>query len=396
MLRIQCYLATLLFPFAAYASFIESTIGTAIVNDATATYYNPAALTLTKNKQFIALGSLGRSDTTFSGTVIQKRRDSIQNGTTKTRVNFLLPSGYYAMPLKTNWRLGFAVIANDFNKDLDGFSILRYSQSDNKIENIDLVPAIAYKFNEYISFGASINHSYAHFLLKPITGLPRLNIPDGESINESSAKALGKDAGFLLKPAKGTLVGFNYRSAMTFKMRGSSIFNNNPTLSSDNYHFNYWIPARSALSISHFLTNKLGLMGTVQYIQWNIFKENTIHNVATAAGVISSVKVPYYLRNSWLFTAGTNYRFYPKWIIRMAASYLQSPSNGKFQIDHGDSITLGASMAYSLGKKLILNASYAHAFFKAKNINIVTAQNTINGIDKGNVNSISLKITANL
>jgi long-subunit fatty acid transport protein len=394
--RLQYLCTGFLFSLTAHASFIESTVGTAIVNDATATYYNPAALVLIKNMQFVALGSLGRADSNFTGEAGQVRTGFNQSGTTDTRLNYFLPSGYYAMPIKTNWRLGLSVVGNDFNKDLDGFSLLRYAQSNNKIENIDFVPAIAYKINEFISVGAGFNRSYAHFLLKPISGLPRLNIPDAESLNESSAEAFGGDLGLLLKPTKATVIGINHRSSMTFRMRGTSTFNGVRKISSDNYHFNYWIPARTAFSISHFLTKKFGLIGTVQYIQWNIFKENTIYNIATAAGIIPAVKVPYHLHNSWLFTAGSNYHFSKKWIIRVAGSYVQSPSTGKFQIDHGDSITLGASMAYTPVERITLDVSYAHAFFKSKDIHILNAQNAINGIDKGSVNAVSLKLTVNI
>ena len=85
-----------------------------------------------------------------------------------------------------------------------------------------------------------------------------------------------------------------------------------------------------------------------------------------------------------------------KWIIRLAGSYTQSPTNGKFQIDYGDSITLGTSMGYTIFKNVILDASYAHAFIKNQNIHVTTAQNFITGIQKGAINAFALKLTVNI
>ena len=61
----------LLLPLTGHASFIESTIGTAVVSDATATYFNPASLTLLKNPQIITQGSSSVLNTHFKGQFIQ-------------------------------------------------------------------------------------------------------------------------------------------------------------------------------------------------------------------------------------------------------------------------------------------------------------------------------------
>ena len=45
-------------------------MGTAVVNDATATYHNPAALTLLPTSQMIALGSVAHFRTQFTGQLI--------------------------------------------------------------------------------------------------------------------------------------------------------------------------------------------------------------------------------------------------------------------------------------------------------------------------------------
>ena len=396
LVKPYCLLGLLLFSMSLHASFIESTMGTAVVDDATAAYYNPSALMLLKNPQIIALGSIGSTQTQFIGQSLQLATSYTQYGTSNALINTILPSFYLGIPVTKDLTFGFAVIANDFQVNIEDHSILRYAQSNNRIQDIDLVPAVGFKLNKFISLGAGLNRSHAHFILHPLTGLPGLNQPDNQSTNQSSGDSWGWDLGFLLKPTKASTLGFNYRSAITYGMNGQSTFTGYPIITSNQYDFNYWTPARSIFSISHFITPQFGVIGTAQFIQWSIFKDITIHNIASRVGILPVEKVYYNFKDTWLITVGGNYRISSNWIIRTAGSYTQSPSNGKFQIDTGDSITLGASLGYTISKHIILDCSYAHAFMKNKNIQVTTVQNYITGIEKGALNAFALKLTVNI
>ena len=68
----------------------------------------------------------------------------------------------------------------------------------------------------------------------------------------------------------------------------------------------------------------------------------------------------------------------------------------KRQITEGNNIILGASIGYKLSKIFSIDASYAHAFIQNQTINVENSINTINGINEGYRDSISLKITANI
>lgn len=393
------FIYLVVFPLVLHASFIESTIGTAVVNDATATYYNPAALILLKNNQMVTLGSIAYFHSHFTGQVTQAATGFTQSGSSNAHTHYYLPSLYFGVPTHYKIALGLAVISNSFNRDMENNSILRYTQSNNSIQNIDVVPAIGIRLNEFFSIGAGINISYANFLLKPILGFPSLNIPDSQSRNESSGTGWGGDVGFLLKTSVSTLIGFNYRSSVTYQLEGKSVFESQPKVTSNHYHFKFWTPARSVLSINHFITKTLGLIGTLQYIQWNIFKDINIHGIATQIGsqpvIIPSAKVHYHLHNTWLITLGGHYRITPTCVIRIAGSYDGAPASGNYQISNGDNIIIGASIGYEISKIITLDGSYAHAFIRDKRIH-VTGRNLINGINKGSRDALSLKLTINV
>ena len=388
----------LFFPAIIHASFIESTLGTAVVNDATASYYNPAALTLLTRDQLITIGSLASSDNAFRGQAIQSSTGFTQTGHSTANTHFFLPSLYLGMPTTNKVTLGLAVVSNFVNRDIDGNSILRYAQSSNSVRDADFVPALGIKLNDFFSLGAGISISNANFLLEPVSGIPSLNIPDAHSRNESTGTGLGGDVGFLFKANQSTTIGFNYRSAVTYKLHGTSILETNPEIFSNDYRFTFWTPARSVLSINHFITKSTGFIATVQRIQWSIFNEGSIYGIAGKTGdqpVFLNAKVPYHLHDSWLFTVGSNYRPTPKWIIRIAGNYNQAPDSGNFQISNGDSVIFGTSMGYEINKNITIDASIAHTFVQNQTINIITGRNIIRGENSGSRNAFSLKLTLN-
>lgn len=387
-------------PIALHASIIEVTQGTAVINDATAAYYNPAALTLIKKPQIITLGSIAHFRTRFNGQSIQNPTNRILSGSSLSSTHYYLPALYVGIPITDRIVTGVALIANDFSRSIDNESVLRYAQSSNSVQEIELAPAVGFKINDYLSLGLGANIGYANFILKPISGFSSLTVPDSQSRNDSSGKGIGWDVGLLFKPASKTLVGFNHRSAVTYHLNGSSILLGNPELISNNYHFDFWTPARTTVSFNHFLTADLGIIGTAQWIQWNIFQTMHIHNIATRIGtqavIVPNAVVPYHLHNSWIFTLGAHYHIIPQWVIRMAASYNQSPAGGKYQITNGDSIILAASTGYDINKNITIDGSYAHAFIKNQNIHINSARFTIDGVNSGVRDAVSLKLTFNL
>lgn len=401
ILRLPSFIFSLLMllPLTVQASFIETTVGTAVLNDATATYYNPAALVLIKNPQIIFQESVAKFHTQFTGQSTLVSNGVTTAGSSSTNSRYQSPSFYLGIPATDKFIMGLAVVSNTATRDADDTSILRYVQASNTIEDYDVVPALAIKLSDFISIGAGVNFSYANFNLQPITGFPGSNIADSQSTNKSSGEGIGGSVGFLLRPGPTTLIGFDYRTMTTYHQSGKSVFTGPPEVVSNNYHFTLSTPARSILSINHFVSKQLGFIGTIQRIQWSTLTNIHVYGIANLAGttpVILNGTVPYYLKNTWLVTLGTHYRITPKCILRVAGSYNQSASNPYYQIANGDSVVLGASMGYELNKSISIDGSYAHAFMLNENIDINGARFIIKGVNKGSRDGVSLKLTFNV
>ncbi|HSW70298.1 MAG TPA: outer membrane protein transport protein [Gammaproteobacteria bacterium] len=397
--KIWTYFLLFFLPLTAHASFIETTLGTAVINDATASYYNPAALVLLKNPQIIPQLTFAEFNTQFAGQSMPLSTHTAQTGSTQTHTKYYSPSIFFGLPATKKITFGLAVVSNSANRNVDENSILRYVQSNNTIQDYDIVPAFAVKLNDFFSLGAGINFSYANFDLQPISGFPGSNIADSQSDNQSDGTGMGGNAGFLFKPSSQTVMGFNYRSMTSYHLSGKSVYEGNPRVVSNNYHFTLLTPARSVFSINHFVSQKLGFIATVQRIQWSAITNIHVFGIANVSGttpVIVNGTIPYYLRDTWLATLGSHYRITPKFIVRIAGTYNQSPGNPHYQIANGDSIILGASIGYNINKMITIDGSYAHAFIQNENINIIGGRYFIQGVNQGSRDAVSAKLTFNI
>lgn len=395
----SCLLLLLLLPFDSHASFIEATTGTAVVNDATAAYYNPAALALVNNPQIIALGSIGTLNTEFSGQVTQQATGITQTGNSSTSSTYYLPSLYAAIPATNNITFGLTAMANSAFRDADEASILRYAQSNNNTQDYDIVPAIEIKINNVLSLGAGVNFSYLNLVLNPIFGFPGSNIPDSQSNNQASGTGVGGNIGILLQPIPALKIGFDYRSVTAYQLNGTSVFNGTQQVTSNNYHFDIWTPAHSTLSASYFVSPNIGFIGTVQRIQWSIFNNVNAYGIAFMSGgqpTILNASIPYHWHDGWAFTVGNIYNLTPKWVVRIAGSYIQSPGNPNYQIVTGNSFVLGSSVGYEINKIVSVDGSYAHAFAQDEDIDINGSRSLIDGVNSAWRNVVSLKLTCNI
>src|SRR5688572_17125326 len=111
------FLGLLFFPLNSLASFIETTMGTAVLNDATAAYFNPAALVLLKNPQIIPLATVSKFETEFKGQTQTAGAGFLQSGSSNAASYYYSPSLYLGVPVNERVVLGFAAVTNLANRN---------------------------------------------------------------------------------------------------------------------------------------------------------------------------------------------------------------------------------------------------------------------------------------
>src|SRR5262245_48843694 len=129
------FLLLMLLPLISHASFIESTIGTAVVNDATASYFNPAALMLLKNPQVITQGTVANFHTRFTGQTTPVATGITQTGSASSNTSYYSPTLFLGVPTTNKIILGLAIVSNEANRSADENSVLRYVQASNNIQD---------------------------------------------------------------------------------------------------------------------------------------------------------------------------------------------------------------------------------------------------------------------
>ena len=384
----------------AMAAFVDSVGGTAIVSDATAAYYNPAALTLIHKNQLVLLGIYQNVYSHFTGTAsetITGVGTFTQSGSTSSATNYYIPDSFLAIPVTQNVTLGFGEIYTFYGASEYPYnSILRYFGTTSYISVLDFIPSIGVRVNDKLALGGGLDFDVAKTTLNFVFGFPGV-IADTQIVNKATAAGVGGHVGILIQPKLGTTIGLTYHSVASLNFTGHSTKESATPLSTNLFKVSIPAVPSTEFSVDQFVNRKLGFIGTVKYTQWNRVKTLNLQNVVitSATPPTPSTVAQYHLRNTWRFTLGTHYTVNPKWSLRAAVTYDQDPVNSRYQLATGTNYLLGLSAAYHFTPDVIFDLSYGHVWYKGSNINI-TGSNTITGSTRGHRDGVVGKLTWNL
>ena len=391
--------------------------------DASTIFYNPAGLSRLEGTQFVGGGTLVVPHSTFQDKGSFNFLRTPTGGTTKDYVPDVVfaPAVYASKKIDEQWTVGMGLFVPygaklDYGNSWSG----RYAITNIKLEAIALNPSVSFKLDQHHSFGFGITAEYMKAELGQAVDVPGTvkalsanpvasgaflasvakaqgmaaalaartaleGAKDGHASMDGDDWGFGFNLGYLYQMNEGTRFGISYRSSISHKLKGDTIWDFSQV--SNNAAVNGFISAASgkvnskalvelrtpetvSINAFHQMDDRWALMGDVTWTRTSRLQNLDIQFPPTAEG-------PERIRQNWKDTyrvsLGTNYKYSENLLLRAGIAHDQAPVRSA-ELRH-PALPDSDRMQYSIGANWKLNANssldlaYSYIDFKDADVN---------------------------
>ncbi|HXK10471.1 MAG TPA: outer membrane protein transport protein [Vicinamibacteria bacterium] len=390
------------------------------VENASAIYFNPAALTRVKGWNFVAaVDPIGLSTTfTDGGSTVPKAGPipfPVPLGTTGGDAGkwIPVPAGYLSGQVASHVWVGVGVNAPfGLETNWDSTWMGRFHATRSKVQTLNVNPTVAIAVTDTFSIGGGV--SYQHLTAdfdqgvaygglsyagtaQAVAGLPpvlqaaalaavvaQLGGPsglalEGPALISGSSDAWGWNAGALLKLGEQAHVGVSYRSRITHDITGNVTFQGAPTFSLPgplapigaalndafaNGAVKTTIKLPDTLSVAAaWKGERAEVLADWTWTGWSSIP--TLDILRADGSDLSSV--PLTFQDTWRAGLGFNYRFNDAWKLRLGTAYDKSPVQDQYRtprLPDNDRVWAAGGFEWKISPKAAVDVGYAHLFVK--------------------------------
>jgi long-chain fatty acid transport protein len=381
------------------------------VKNASAIYFNPAALTRVPGwNVVVSLEPIGVG-TTFNDS--GSTRPSLggvafpvpAGGSGGDAGGWIpVPNGYVSGQVGERAWIGISVNAPfGLETDWEADWLGRFHAQKSKVEAININPTIAFQLSDVLSvgFGADYQHLSAELgqsvayggisyfsafalggpaaaggILAQLGGAPGLAL-EGPALIEGTSSAWGWNAGALLQLGEQAHVGFSYRSKVKHDVEGDATFGSAPTFAETgplgalgaglNARFasgpvKTTIELPDTYSVAAAWENEsLQLLADWTYTRWESIQSLDI--VRSDDSPLTSV--PLAFENTWRAGVGANVKLNEAFTLRLGTAYDKAPVQDEFRtprLPDNDRIWAAGGFEWKLSQRARVDVGYAHIF----------------------------------
>ena len=385
----------------------------AIAEDASTTYFNPAGLSKLKGTQTI-----------FAGHIVSVSSPFTNNGSTTNAALAPFPGGdaallgsnddgsttafipnfYYARELNDKWTFGLGVNVPFGNaSEYSDTWVGRYHATKSEVHTININPSASFKVSDKLSLGFGVNVQYIEATLAnqldstaicvsavlAAAGDPTVCVDNtfgmtaiGDAATDSSVSlngddwSLGWNVGLLYDITDATRLGLAYRSNVDHTLSGTADFTRSAQLNGflsfvgsnaftdTGISAGIDLPETLSLSLHHAINPKWVVLADVTWTKWKRFDKLVIDFSNPEQ---PSSRIPENWENSLRYSLGVNYQADPKWIYRAGLALDETPVPSAEdltpRIPDNDRIWLSLGFGYKMSDSFGIDVGYSHLFF---------------------------------
>ncbi|WP_219115920.1 OmpP1/FadL family transporter [Janthinobacterium sp. UMAB-56] len=391
--------------------------------DASTIFYNPAGMSRLEGTQFVGGGTLVVPHSTFQDKGSFNFTGTRTGGTTKDYVPDVVfaPAVYASKKIDEQWTVGMGLFVPygaklDYGDSWSG----RYAITNIKLEAIALNPSVSFKLDQHHSFGFGITAEYMKAELgqavdvpgtvkalsaNPVVsgkflasvaqaqgmaaanaaGIALAGAKDGHASMDGDDWGFGFNLGYLYQMNEGTRFGISYRSSISHKLKGDTIWDFSQV--SNNAAVNGFISAASgkvnskalvelrtpetvSINAFHQMDDRWALMGDVTWTRTSRLQNLDIQFPPTAEG---AERIRQNWKDTYRVSLGTNYKYSENLLLRAGIAHDQAPVRSA-ELRH-PALPDSDRMQYSIGANWKLNANssidlaYSYIDFKDADVN---------------------------
>ena len=289
----------------------------------------------------------------------------------------IVPSSYLS------WRLNerlvaaisvnspFGLVTEASNRFWAGQTFARTSE----IKTYNFAPTLAYKLSDSIAVAVGLQIEHIEGRLKAASGVLPTSL---NTVIHGDDTAFGFTAGVNFRPSERTNIGLGYRSSIDHTLEGGISIPGSPippAAAGSAIKGGITLPEIVTLSLRQGLSDRLTLLGTVEWSHWSRAEKFDVicaNNVGgnpvfcPAGNGQLATSLPLGWHDGWFFALGGEYAYSEKLTLRSGFAYeispIQAADERSLRVPDTDRVWASLGATYKWSDMIALDFAYTHIF----------------------------------
>lgn len=386
----------------------------AIAQDASTEFYNPAGLTRLKHPELSVDGTLVDLETQGTVTATTKT-DSLGlppplNNTFAVQGNSnvspggldFIPSFHAAYPINDRFALGFGVdVPFGLETDYSSDSVVRFLATESKLEVVSIGPSLGIQVTPKLSLGLGAGAEYMSAILDQYA--PTTYIPDPPVINETEQAEFNNegdswafvwDVGALYQFTPNTRLGIAYHSEAHHHLKGDAsikgtigIFPKVNFDTSGHVKTDVTLPDSLNISLYHKINPEFAVMAGFTWTDWSVLNSVTLNYSGDLANGtnntnpinIHSATLKLNFKDTYRVSVGGDFMPNKHWTFRTGLAWDESPVRGAssrtLRLPDANRFWIAFGASYKFDKHWVADFGYSHLFISQSEVHRLQTYN---------------------